>query len=196
MLQVGITGGIGSGKSTVCKVFETLGIPVFYADDAAKEVMNEDEELKKNLLSFFGNDIYREGKLNRALLAQIVFNDKSKLEKLNSLVHPATLKKYNDWKQEHSSGSYYLHEAAVLFEAGVAAQMDKIISVSAPEQLRIERVMKRDSVTAETVMVRMRNQWTDEQRNSNSDYIIYNDESQLVIPQVMKIHRGLLQLAT
>lgn len=195
MLKVGITGGIGSGKSTVCKIFETLGVPVFYADDAAKEVMNDDEDLKNNIQLTFGKETYTEGKLNRTVLAQIVFNDKSKLEKLNSFVHPATLKKYNDWEESHSSHRYCLHEAAILFEAGVAKRMDKVITVAAPEQLRIERIIKRDRITREEVATRMNNQWTEEQRNSKADYIIYNDENRLVIPQVLKIHNELLQIA-
>lgn len=195
MLKVGITGGMGSGKSTVCKIFETLGIPVFYADDEAKKILNEDEELKKNIQSVFGKEIYTGGILNRSALAQIVFNDKSKLEKLNSWVHPATKKKYEAWENAHSSIPYSLHEAAILFEAGVAERMDKVITVAAPEQLRIERIIKRDGVTPENITARMNNQWTEEQRNSKADYIIYNDENRLVIPQVLKIHNELLQIA-
>ena len=196
MLKVGITGGIGSGKSTVCKVFDTLSIPVFNADDAAKELMNEDEALKKNIQSTFGNEIYKEGKLDRARLAQIVFNDKTKLEMLNSFVHPATLKYFSEWINQYTDKPYILHEAAILFEAGVANRMDKVITVSAPEKLRIERIMKRDNVTEEAVRARMKNQWSEEERNKRADYIIYNDESQLVIPQVMKIHEELLKLSS
>ncbi len=195
MLKVGITGGIGSGKSTVCKIFETLGIPVFYADDEAKKIVNEDEELKKNIQSVFGKEIYTNGILNRAALAQIVFNDKAKLEKLNSLIHPATKKKYDDWKKRHSSHPYSLHEAAILFEAGVAKRMDKVITVSAPEQLRIERIIKRDGVTHDDVVARMKNQWTEEKRNSKSDFIIYNDETQLVILQVLMVHNEILKFS-
>src|SRR6266498_4702530 len=154
VLRIGLTGGIGSGKSTVAKLFETLGIPVFYADAAARQVMNEDEELKQKIKETFGDVAYSNGTLNRKYIADIVFNDPFKLEQLNALVHPATIAMAEKWMQQQTT-SYTIKEAALFFEAVTTEGLDYIIGVYAPQHLRIQRVMQRDNVTREEVLARI-----------------------------------------
>jgi len=191
MLKVGLTGGIGSGKSTIAKVFAVLGIPVYYADDSAKKLMQTNELLKQQLIFHFGEAVYIDGKLNRTHLASIVFNDKAKLELLNSLVHPVTIADADDWFGRQTS-PYVIKEAALLFESGAAEGLDYIITVTAPETLRIKRVMERDSVTAEEVKKRMMNQIDESIKNRLSNFVIYNDEQEMILPQVLKIHEELI----
>lgn len=195
MLKVGITGGIGSGKTTVCKVFETLGVPVYYADLEAKKIQEEDAEVKGAILKEFGENILNaSGSIDRAKLAAIVFNDKDKLQKLNNIVHPAVANHFNNWLTANKTSKYTLQEAAILFESGVYKRVDKIISVIAPVDIRILRTAKRDSISEELVQQRMKNQISDEEKIKRSDFIIYNDEQQLLIPQVIRIHEQLNQL--
>ncbi|GAA3926963.1 dephospho-CoA kinase [Chitinophaga oryziterrae] len=194
MLKVGITGGIGSGKSTVSRIFELLGIPVYYADTAAKEIMQTDEALKKAVKEHFGADIYGpDGKLDRAALGKIVFNDKDKLELLNSIVHPATIRHSDEWANRQTS-PYVIKEAALLFESGSFQYLDKIIGVSAPQTMRIARVMKRDHVTREEVLARINKQIDDNIKMRLCDYVIHNDEQQMVIPQVLALHQQLISI--
>jgi dephospho-CoA kinase len=193
MLRVGITGGIGSGKSTVSKIFEVLGIPVYYADDASKRLMNEDEGLKEKLQSVFGTKTYKEGKLDRVYLSSIVFNDREKLALLNSIVHPATIKDAADWMLKQTT-PYVLKEAALIFESGSQEQLDKVIGVSAPPAVRINRVMQRDKVTREEVLSRMNKQIDETIKMRLCDYVITNDEQELVIPQVIELHQQLLAI--
>lgn len=192
MLHIGLTGGIGCGKSTVAKVFETLGIPVYYADDAAKQLMNEDEELKKQIIHHFGEESYAEGKLNRSYIASIVFDNKEKIELLNSLVHPVTIADAKNWMNKQTS-PYSIKEAALLFESAAAKGLDYIIGVSAPQALRIKRVIDRDNVSREEVIKRMENQVDEEMKMKLCDFVIYNDEQQLMIPQVLQLHQLFLQ---
>jgi dephospho-CoA kinase len=187
MLKIGLTGGIGSGKSTVAKVFETLGIPVYYADDASKRLMNENEELKQAIQDNFGKETYTDGKLNRRLLSSFVFNDPGKLALLNSIVHPATIKDAEDWMLKQTT-PYAIKEAALIFESGSQEHLDKVIGVHAPAAVRINRVMQRDAVTREEVMSRMNKQIKEEIKMRLCDYVIINDEQELLIPQVMKLH--------
>jgi dephospho-CoA kinase len=187
MIRIGLTGGIGSGKSTVAKIFEVLGIPVYYADDAAKNIMNTDKELKAVLIKKFGEQTYQDGKLNRAYLASIVFNDKEKLDLLNSLTHPATIRDANEWIEKQTS-SYIIKEAALLFESRASDYMDYVIGVYAPQELRIKRAMQRDHITREEVLQRINRQMDEDAKMKRCDFIITNDEEQLVIPQVMKLH--------
>lgn len=195
MLSVGITGGIGSGKTTVCKIFETLHIPVYYADDAAKWLMENDTRLITALKQQFGEDIYTEhGKLNRPLLAGLVFNNPDFLKKLESLVHPAVKKHGQQW-QAKQNAPYTLKEAALLYEAGTYKELDKTIVVFAPLQTRIDRVIQRDHTTKEAVMARINKQMPDEDKMKMADFVIYNNGSQLLIPQVLTIHQTLLQLS-
>lgn len=195
MYKVGITGGIGSGKSTVCRIFSLLGIPVYYADDAAKEIMHKDEQLKASIKHHFGDNIYDEnGQLQRAALGKIVFNDKDKLELLNSLVHPATIRQGNEWAARQQA-PYVIKEAALLFESGSAASLDVIIGVTAPQPLRLLRVMKRDNVSREDVLARMYKQIEEPIKMKLCDFVIHNDDQQMVIPQVLQLHAQLLERA-
>ena len=154
MFRIGITGGIGSGKSTVAKVFEVLGIPVYYADDAAKRIMNEDEDLKTAIIKNFGEGTYTNAVINRSFLAAQVFNNHEKLELLNSIVHPATIKDGEEWMKKQTT-PYALKEAALIFESGVQQYLDKVIGVFAPPTMRIHRAMKRDNISKEEVVSRM-----------------------------------------
>ncbi|MBX9782989.1 MAG: dephospho-CoA kinase [Chitinophagaceae bacterium] len=194
MLKIGLTGGIGSGKTTIAKVFEVLGIPVYYADDAAKRLMNEDELLKQQLIQQFGMETYINGQLNRSHLSSIVFNNKEKLELLNSIVHPATVTDARSWFEKQTT-PYVIKEAALLFESGTAEGLDKVIGVWAPETIRLKRVIDRDHVTADEVKRRMNNQIEETVKMKLCDYVIHNNEQELVTPQVMQLHRQLLQLA-
>jgi dephospho-CoA kinase len=193
MLKIGLTGGIGSGKSTVAKVFEVLSIPVYYADDAAKHLMNEDEALKQKLIQQFGTETYVDGKLNRQHIAAIVFNNKEKLELLNSLVHPATIADAQQWFSQQTA-PYVIKEAALLFESGTAEGLDKIIGVYAPETIRLKRVMDRDGVSADEVKRRMKNQIEETVKMRLCDFVINNNEQQAVLPQVLQLHEQLLEL--
>jgi dephospho-CoA kinase len=191
MLKVGLTGGMGSGKTAVAAVFNVFGIPVFDADKQAKLVMEEDEQLIASIQTFFGQESYINGKLNRAFIANIVFNDPAKLELLNSIVHPATIFAANTWMSAQTT-PYVIKEAALLFESGSAAQLDYIIGVHSPTALRIKRVMDRDHVTREQVLARMKRQINEEIKMRLCDFVIVNDEQQLVIPQVLKLHQRFL----
>lgn len=193
MKKIGITGGIGSGKTTVARVFEQLGIPVYHADYWAKEIMNTDLLVIERLKELFGKNIYDSaGKANRKRIAEIVFADKNKLNELNSAIHPAVWLHGENWLKQHADKPYILKEAAILFESGGNKGVDKVIMVSAPLEKRIERVMKRDNVTRQEVEARMANQWDDEKKIALSDFVIVNDDKQLVIPQVQEIHRQLI----
>ncbi len=194
MLRIGLTGGIGSGKSTVAHIFEVLGIPVYYADDAAKELMNSDAQLKSAIKKEFGDEIYKDGKLNRQSLAKVVFNDPVKLEILNSIVHPVTIRDADNWMSRQTT-PYVIKEAALLFESGAAKHVDHVIGVYASEDLRIKRAMERDSISREEVIKRMNRQLDEDTKMKSCDFIINNDEQQLVIPQVLAIHKKLLLLA-
>ncbi len=191
MLKVGITGGIGSGKSTVAQLFTVLGIPVYSADDAAKRLMNENEELVKNIKALFGEPAYANGTLNRKYLSGIVFNDPKKLAQLNAIVHPVTLKDADEWMKKQTT-PYAIKEAALMFESGAQEHLDFIIGVSAPAHLRIQRAMLRDNISREEVMARMNKQVDETIKMRLCDYVIYNDEQQMVIPQVLALHHRLV----
>lgn len=188
MLRIGLTGGIGSGKSTVARIFETLGIPVYYADDAAKRLMNTDEELKAAIIRNFGTDCYTKGELNPKYLASIVFNDKEKLDLLNSLTHPATIRDAEKWIAEQNS-PYIIKEAALLFESGAAEHTDRVIGVYAPQEIRVQRVMQRDNLSEEEVLKRINRQMDEDMKMKRCDHVIINNEQELLIPQVLELHR-------
>lgn len=194
MLRVGITGGIGSGKSTVARIFEVLGIPVYYADDAAKRMMNENEELKEKIKHQFGSDVYTDGKLNRKRLAEIVFNAPEKLEQLNALTHPATIKDAENWMKKQTT-PYSIKEAALIFESGAQEHLDHVIGVTAPAPLRIQRTMQRDGITREEVIARMNKQMDENIKMKLCDFVLRNDEQELLLPQVIALHEKLLSLA-
>jgi dephospho-CoA kinase len=195
MLKIGITGNIGSGKTTVSKLFELIGIPVFYADDAAKNIMMADELLITQIKQTFGNDSYfADGSLNRKYIADIVFNDEAELAKLNSLTHPAVFRAFDTWVDQIVGVPYVIKEAALLFESTSYKSCDKSIMVTAPLDLRIKRVMKRDGISKQEVESRNAKQFSEEKKIALADYVIKNDETELVIPQVLKLHQSFLSL--
>ena len=193
-IKIGITGGIGSGKSTITKVFKLLGVPVYYADAATKRLYKTDKDLMQKIKAHFGDDIYNGDELNRTKLASMVFNNPARLELLNNLVHPPTIKDAEEWLQSQTT-AYVLKEAALLFESGSVASLDYVIGVYAPQHLRLKRVMDRDHITREEVLHRMNRQINEELKMKLCDFVITNNEQELVIPQVLNLHQRLLQIA-
>ena len=190
-IVVGLTGGIGSGKSTVAKVFESLNVPVFNSDLEAKNIINNDEVVIHAITEVFG-DIYQNGELDKVKMAAIVFNDSLALEKLNKIVHPKVAEYFEQWVTTNKDAPVLIKEAAILIESGAYHHMDKIILVTAPKSIRIKRVINRDDVTEEKVVGRMNSQLSDEEKLSFSDFIIVNDDKQLVIPQVLVVYKQLI----
>jgi dephospho-CoA kinase len=194
-LRVGITGGIGSGKTTVCQIFESLGVPVYYADDWAKWLINNDEAVKKGITEIFGPEAYTpEGAYNRPFVAKIVFENKEKLAALNALVHPAVERHSRAWHEEKAATGtpYTLKEAALMIESGSHKFLDFLIVVTAPEDLRVQRVVQRDGVSAEQVRARMANQMPEIEKVKLADFVIVNNGEQMLTPQVWHIHRQIL----
>lgn len=189
-VMIGLTGGIGSGKSVVAKVFATLGIPVFNADDEAKRIMQTSTEIKTKLIEQFGTDIYNAHGLDKEKLASIVFNDSFQLQLLNAIVHPVTIQAAKDWAAKQTS-PYVIKEAALIFESGAADGLFKVIGVTAPISIRIHRVMQRDGITKDQVDARMRNQISDTIKMRLCDYVIENNNQQMVIPQVLEIDKSI-----
>ncbi|MGM0376521.1 MAG: dephospho-CoA kinase [Bacteroidota bacterium] len=193
MRKIGVTGGIGSGKSTVCKVFEVLGIPVYYADDRARALILSDPRIRKGYKELFGEKVYENGQLNRKLVADKIFSNRSLLEKVNRLVHPVVREDFTQWV-ERREAPYVIEEAAVLLESGGQDLLDRVVVVSAPESLRVQRVAKRDGISEAKVRERIKNQWTDLQRREMADYEILADDQHLVVPQVLEIHAELKRI--
>lgn len=196
MLKIGITGGIGSGKTTVCKVFETLGIPVFYADTVAKQIMVTDPILVKGVKDAFGAESYAaDGTLNNKHIAAIVFNQAEELARLNELVHPAVFRAFDHWlKGVPENVPYVLKEAALLFESGSYQMCDRNVLVVAPLEVRLQRVMQRDGVTEEQVRARMDKQLSDEEKAKMADMVVRNNETDSLIVQVMELHHQFLNI--
>jgi dephospho-CoA kinase len=192
MLKIGITGGIGSGKTTVCEIFSALNIPVFYADTEAKKVMTADSVLVNDIKELFGNNAYdKAGYLNRKYIADQVFDNETRLKQLNSLVHPAVFRAFDHWIQTVKA-PYILKEAALLFESDSYQSCDFTIAVSAPFEARIARVMHRDNVSREQVLARSKNQMDDDLKTAKADFVIYNSGTELLIPQVLSLHERFL----
>lgn len=192
MLKIGLTGGIGSGKSVVAGIFKVLGIPVFDADAEARNIMENSPELRAAITREFGNDSYANGTLNRKYLAAIVFNNAFQLDKLNALVHPFTIAAAEEWALQQTS-PYVVKEAALFFEAGSAIGFDYMIGVSAPQAIRIKRVMERDAVTRDEVLSRMRRQIDEQIKMRLCDFVIINDDRQMLIEQVLPLHERFIR---
>lgn len=192
-ILVGITGGIGSGKSTVAKIFTLLDIPIYFADDRAKWLMSNDELLKNQIIEAFGTECFdAEGNLDRSFLAKSVFSDSEKVKTINSLVHPAVGRDFSDWASKHNT-PYVLKEAALIFETGSNQALDFVINVSSPLKVRIARTLMRDPFRSEEQVNQIINQQLpDEQKNELADFVIKNTDNKLLIPQVLKIHQQLI----
>ncbi|HKL38211.1 MAG TPA: dephospho-CoA kinase, partial [Bacteroidales bacterium] len=180
MRKTGVTGGIGSGKTLICQVFEKLGVPVFYADQQARQIYDEDAQVKEAMIEYFGSGLYGPSGLRRDLLASKIFNDPEALRQVNSLVHPAVKRRFLQWCDQQKGAAYVIEEAAILFETGSHKDLDHTILVYAPEQIRVQRVMKRDGVDEEAVRARMAHQMSDEKKIDQAGSVIYNDGSRLV----------------
>ena len=194
MLNVGLTGGIGSGKTIASKIFEVLGIPVYQADVAAKRLMETNPVLKNQLIEQFGNDAFVDGKLNRSYIAEIIFNDKEKLQLINSLVHPYTIQDGIEWMKKQTS-PYAIKEAALIFESGSQSNFDYIIGISSPLTLRLNRTLKRDNINRELVLEKMENQLDEETKMKLCDFVLLNDERTLLTTQVLAVHEKLIALS-
>jgi dephospho-CoA kinase len=193
VIKLGVTGGIGSGKTSVCKVFGVLGIPLFSADAEAKMIMEVDSGIISKLNAIAEKNLYAAGTLDRAELAKLIFNNRSMLEKVNSVVHPAVYSRFNEWIKEQDA-PYVIMETAILFESEGYKMVDRIVTVVAPVEERIARVMSRSNITREEVMARINNQMSDSEKIKRSDYVIDNSENEMVIPAVLKIHNDILKL--
>ena len=195
MLKIGITGGIGSGKTTVCRVFELLGIPIFYADTVAKLIMNTDPVLKEEILKTFGQKSYSmDGELNRSYISSIVFKNESELNKLNALVHPAVFRAFDKWLAIHHDAPYIIKEAALLFETKSYTMCHLSVLVVSPEASRVRRVIARDGISQDEIVLRMKRQFSDEQKMKLADHILFNDESQLLIPQILELDQQFITI--
>jgi dephospho-CoA kinase len=194
MLRIGITGGIGSGKTTICRIFEVLGIPVYYADDAAKTLMNQEGDLKQEIINHFGESSYVDGKLNRTYISGIVFSNPDKLKLLNNLVHPRTISDAEEWMKRQKS-PYALKEAALIFESRSQQSLDYVIGVSAPKEIRISRTMQRDKISKELAEKKISQQMNEEEKMKLCDFLIINDETISLIQQVLSVHEQLLSLS-
>ncbi len=194
MIRIGLTGGIGSGKSTISRIFRILGIAVYEADLRARDLMQSDPILMEKIKSAFGEGSYSGGTLNRAYLGDIVFSSEEKLDQLNGIVHPAVFRDFQHWSEGKLSLPYIIHEAAILFESGVYKLMDYTINVHAERDLRLRRVTERDRVSGEKVLQRMEKQMSEDERSRLADYQIFNNEEDILIPQVINLHNKFVSL--
>jgi len=196
MVRVGITGGIGSGKTIVASVFERIGVPVFYADAEAAHITNSHPDLIRSLKENFGADIIgSDGTPDRKKLREVIFHDEGKRKAINSLIHPLVKQRFESWCSEHQHFPIVMKEAAILFESGSDKGLNKVIVVAAPEDLRIQRVMKRDGVDEGHVRAVMKNQMPESEKTCLADFVIHNDEEQLLVPQVLRVHSILKALS-
>lgn len=194
-MTIGLTGGIGSGKTTVAKMFKDLGVPVYNSDDRAKEMMNTSTELIERIKDLIGEEAYVNDSLNREYIAAKVFKDRDLLNALNEIVHPAVKTDFKEWAS-NSNSDYVIQEAAILFENGSYDKFDKMILVTAPKKTRFERIMQRDYISADLILERMNNQWEDEKKIPLADFVIENIELENTKSEVRKIHQKLLELST
>ena len=190
-LKIGVTGGIGSGKTSVCRVFNVLGIPVFSTDPIAREIMDNDDSIRQRINSIAGRNLYPNGSLDRKELATLIFNNSSLLDKVNSLIHPIVFDHFTQWVLDQTS-PYVIMETAILFESSAYKLVDRVITVIAPIDERVKRVINRNSFSREQVLERIHNQMDDEARITLSDYVIHNSENDMIIPEILKIHNDIL----
>jgi dephospho-CoA kinase len=191
MLKIGITGGIGSGKSTICNVFEQLNIPVYYADIEAKKLLT-DTEVKSKIISLTGTEILNPyNEIDKKLFAKMLFNSSNLVKQVNSIIHPLVAKNFIQWAELHSNQTAIIEEAALLFESNSYKTLDKTILVVSPLEVRIDRVMRRDNITRNEVLARIQNQMSDDEKIKLADFIIYNDDKQMILPQISDICRQL-----
>lgn len=193
MIKLGVTGGIGSGKSVVCKTLSTLGIPVFDSDGEVKKIYNTSTEVKEQVIALWGEQLYNNNVLNTKKLASIVFSNANSLHQLNKIVHPAVQKRFQEWAHLQDT-PYVIEESAIIFESGGNKFLDKIATINSPVELRIERVMLRNGWSKEEVEQRMEQQMSDEERSSLADYTLINDNNTALLPQILKLHEAMLQL--
>ncbi len=191
---VGLTGGIGSGKTTVAQIFKALGVPIFVADEVSKRIIDSDLSLQSELKSLLGNDVVKEGKIDRPYMASLIFNDANLLKEANALIHPAVGSAFQQWYLQQDF-PYVLREAAILFESGSHKDCEAIVVVSAPEDLRIERVQKRSGESEAQIRARMSKQWPQKKKEELADYLIFNEQKEMLIPQVIKVHEDLIRRA-
>lgn len=192
MLKVGITGGIGSGKSIVCKVFKALQVPVYNADQRAKILVETNPEVRSQIIKIFGKNAYLGSKYNRKYIAGKVFNNKILLDKLNSIIHPRVEKDFNEWVKKYNT-HYVIEEAAILFESGADKAMDHTMVVDAPEKLRISRIRERDGLSEDEIYERMQNQLPADKLRSLADWVIDNNDKVLVLPQILQLHHTFIE---
>ena len=193
MQTIGITGGIGSGKSIICRIFYTLGIPIYTADERAKHLTNFNPEIRQEIISLLGSAAYNNQGYNRKYVAQIVFEDPIYLKRLNQIIHPLVAKDFLLWRNQHSNAPYGMYEAAILFESGFSERNLANIVVDAPLDIRIRRIEQRDGSTYEEIMKRVNNQWSADKLRALADWVIENDDKKLILPQILKIHHQILQ---
>jgi len=189
---IGLTGGIGSGKSTVAKVFQHLGVPVFIADEESKLILDSDSILQEKLIKLLGADLMRNGRIDKTFMAQRIFKDKALLQAVNAMLHPLVGIAFQEWALLHKDKPYVIREAAILFESNTYKDCDKIVVVTAPESLRVERVMQRSGVSAEAVKDRMAQQWPQEKKDALAHYLIDNSGEKSLIKQVIAIHENII----
>lgn len=192
MKKIGLTGGIGSGKSTIAEIFKVLNVPVYNSDERAKVLMNENPQLIEDITHIFGSSIYQDAALNRAELGAIVFKNPELLKRLNAVVHPAVGNDFNEWCAVQKN-HYVIKEAAIIFETGIEKSLDGVIAVTATETLRMQRVMQRPGMTEALIKDRMKNQFSSVELEKRANWVIKNDETELVIQQVLRIHEELMK---
>ncbi len=194
MITIGLTGGMGSGKSFIAEIFTHLNIPVFNADKEAKSLYNQ-EVIRHQMSNYFGGQMYDETGINTALLAKEIFNNPEKLQFVTGIIHPALAQRFFEWTDRMAAYSYVIKEAAILFETGSYRELDLTILVTSPEQLRIQRIKKRDGLSDEEIHQRLKQQWPDEQKVSLADFVIHNNEQDMLLPQVLAIHQQIIEKA-
>ena len=190
MLKIGITGGIGSGKTLVCNIFSCLSVPIYNADFQAKKIINTNLEIKEKLINNFGKNIYlKSGKIDKIKLSKIIFNDKEAIQLINKIIHPVVRTDYHKWINKHKAQKYTIKEAAILFESGAYKELDKIITVYSPQNIKIKRIIKRDKINQTEILKKMKNQMSDKLKIKKADYVIFNNEKQLLLAQIIKLHK-------